>query len=338
MKNISSIIVIIFMAISSYLSAQTDTLITTNKETITGEIKQMDRGVLTIETDYSDSDFLIEWNKVSSIQSKNHFIVSLTTGERIVGTLNGTSDAFLIEDENKIYKKDRESIVSIESLDDTFLGRLSASLGVGFNLTKANNLRQFNMRSSLGYFAQNWKADASFDVVYSEQDSTAQTKRIDGKVSYNYFLLSDWYISASSDFLHNEEQKLKLRTTPKIGFGNYIIHTNSVYLSISSGVSGNFEEYTDPTLDGRNSSEIFFSAELNMFDFGDLSLLTNTIAYKNLNEGDRLRNDFKLDLKYDVLGTDFYIKLGYTLNYDSQPIEGAQTTDYVIQTTFGWDL
>jgi len=103
-------------------------------------------------------------------------------------------------------------------------------------------------------------------------------------------------------------------------------------------VSGNFEEYTDPTLESRNSSELYFSSELNMFDFGDLSLLANTIAYKNLAEGDRLRNDFKVDLKYDVLGTDFYIKLGYTLNYDSQPIEGTETTDYVIQTTFGWDL
>ncbi len=338
MKSITTKVIIILIIFSSVISAQTDTLVTSNGEIISGEIKKMDQGVLTIETEYSDSDFMIEWSKISSIQSKNHFVVSFTTGERIVGTLTGTSDAFFIENEDKIYKKDAESIVTIESLDDTFLGRLSASLGVGLNLTKANNLRQFNMRSSLGYFAQNWKADASFDVVYSEQDSTAQTKRIDGKASYKYFLVSDWFLSASSDFLHNDEQKLKLRSTPKIGFGNFIVHTNTVYLSIGVGLSGNFEEYTDPDLESRNSSELYFGAELNMFDFGDLSLLANTIAYKNLAEGDRLRNDFKVDLKYDVLGTDFYIKLGYTLNYDSQPIEGTETTDYVIQTTFGWDL
>lgn len=334
----SRLILLLLITLTVSLSAQTDTLVTTNGEIITGEIKEMDHGVITIETDYSDSDFKIEWNKIFTIHSKSNFIVSLSDGERLIGTINGNNDEYIILTDDAMYIKSKDLIVTIESLDDTFLGRLSASIGIGINFTKANNLRQLNMRSGLGYFAKNWKADGSFDVVYSEQDSIDQTKRIDGKISYKYFLISDWFISASSDFLQNNEQKLKLRSTPKIGFGNYIIHNNSIYLSIGVGVSGNFEQYTDPTLDSRNSSEIYFSAELNMFDFGDLSLLTNTIAYKNLDEGDRLRNDFKIDLKYDVLGTDFYIKLGYTLNYDSQPIEGAETTDYVIQTTFGWDL
>jgi len=338
MKNSSILILLLFIALTTPLLSKTDTLVTTNGETITGEIKNMDRGVITIETDYSDSDFKIEWNKIFSIHSRNNFVISFSNGERAVGTLNGNYDAFVILTETAMYIKGRDNVVVIESLDDTFLGRLSASIGVGVNYTKSNNLRQLNIRSSLGYFAKNWKADGSFDVVYSEQDIVKQTKRIDGKISYNYFLLKDWFISASSDFLQNDEQKLKLRSTPKIGFGNYIIHNNSVYLSVGGGFSGNFENYTDPTLKGRNSSEIFFNAELNMFDFGDLSLLTNTIVYKNLNEGDRLRNDFKIDLKYDVLGSDFYIKLGYTLNYDNQPIEGAEKTDYVIQTTFGWEL
>ena len=337
-KNIFKQILLLLIALSASLSAQTDTLVTTNGETITGELKNMDRGVLIIETDYSDSDFEIEWNKISSVHSKNIFIVSLTDGVRLIGTLNGDRNEYKIQTEDAIYIKDTKSIVTIEPLDETILGRLSASLGVGYNITKANNLHQFNMRSSLGYFAQSWKADGSFDAVYSEQDSVAQTKRIDAQVSYKYFLISDWYASVSSDFLQNDEQKLQLRSTPKIGFGNYIIHSNSVYLSVGGGLSGNFENYTDPNLETRNSSEIFFNAELNMFDFGDLSLLTNTIAYKNLDESDRIRNDFKIDLKYDLLGSDFYIKLGYTLNYDSHPIEGAGTTDYVIQTTFGWDL
>ncbi len=324
--------------LSTSIIAQTDTLITTNGETITGELKEMLRGVVTIETDYSDSDFKIEWGKISTIKSTNKFIVTLTNGTRLVGTINGSNKTYIIEIDDAMYKKGTDNIVSIESLDDTFLGRLSASLGIGVNFAKANNQRQFNMRSSLGYFAKNWKADGSFDANYSEQDSVDRTKRIDGKISYNYFLGNDWYVSAASDFLQNEEQKLKLRSTPKLGFGNYIIHNNYVYLSVGGGVSGNFETYTDPSQEARNSSELYFNIELNMFDFGDLSLLTNSNTYKNLSEGNRIRNDFKVDLKYDILGSDFYIKLGYTLNYDSQPIEGAETSDYVIQTTFGWDL
>jgi hypothetical protein len=74
-----------------------------------------------------------------------------------------------------------------------------------------------------------------------------------------------------------------------------------------------------------------------MFDLGDLSLLTNLFAYKSLNNTSRFRTDFKFDIKYD-LPYDFYVKLGYTLNYDSKPVEGASQSDYVLQTTFGWSL
>ena len=41
--------------------AQADSLIMKNGDVIVGEFKDMDRGVLGIETDYSDSDFKIEW-------------------------------------------------------------------------------------------------------------------------------------------------------------------------------------------------------------------------------------------------------------------------------------
>jgi len=338
MKNNFNLIIFLLVNLATLLSAQTDTLVTINGETITGEVKKMDRGVLTIETAYSDSDFLIEWKNISAFHSQNKFTISLASGTRLLGKINGGADSVQIVTTTMSIDRKFENIVAFEQYTESLLSRVSASIGIGINLTKANNLRQFNMRSSLGYFVKDWKASGSFDAVYSEQDSVDQTKRIDAQVSFTYFLISDWFVSASADFLQNEEQKLKLRSTPKIGFGNYIIHSNSVYLSVGLGLSGNFEQYTDPTLESRNSGELYLNAELNMFDFGDLSLLTSTIAYKNLDEGDRLRNDFKFDLKYDFFGTDFYVKLGYTLNYDSHPIEGAATTDYVVQTTFGWDL
>jgi len=329
---------LLLIILATMLSAQTDTLITTNGETLTGEVKKMEQGVLTIKTAYSDSDFLIEWKKISAFRSQNNFTISLESGARLLGKINGGADSVQIVTVTMSVDRKLEDIVAFEQFDESLLSRVSASLGVGINFTKAQNLRQFNMRSSLGYFVKDWKASGSFDAVYSEQDSVDQTKRIDANISFTYFLIRDWFISASSDFLQNEEQKIKLRSTPKIGFGNYIIHSNSAYLSIGLGISGNFEQSSDPTSESRNSSEVYLNAELNMFDFGDISLLTSTTAYKNIDVGDRIRNDFKFDLKYDFFGTDFYVKLGYTLNYDSYPIEGASETDYVIQTTFGWDL
>ena len=82
--------------------------------------------------------------------------------------------------------------------------------------------------------------------------------------------------------------------------------------------------------------EGFFGTELNLYDIGDLSLVTKVIAYPSFTESGRWRTDFNFDAKYD-LPLDFYIKAGLTLNYDNRPVEGASETDYVFQTGFGWE-
>jgi hypothetical protein len=228
-------------------------------------------------------------------------------------------------------------IVHIEPIEEKFLERLSASLDLGSTLTKANNLRQFTMRSNLGYLADNWSAETSFDVVRSVQDSIAETKRTDTKLGFNYFLGKNWYTLISANFLQNDEQKLKLRSTPKTGVGNFIILTNTLYWGIYAGGAWNNETYTDPSIPSRSDFEANIGTELNLFDMGDLSLLTNLSAYKSFQQDKRIRADFKFDIKYD-LPLDFYIRLGYTHNYDSDPVEGASQNDYVLQTTFGWEL
>ena len=57
---------------------------------------------------------------------------------------------------------------------------------------------------------------------------------------------------------------------------------------------------------------------------------TTTVYYQKRKELNRV-----FDTKYD-LPMDFYIKLGFTLNYDNQPVEGAPEADYVFSTGFGW--
>ena len=67
--------------------AQKDSLVLKNGDVIVGEIKSMDKGVLTIETAYSKKDFTVEWSGIREIFSKSHFLVTLTNGQRIKGTV-----------------------------------------------------------------------------------------------------------------------------------------------------------------------------------------------------------------------------------------------------------
>lgn len=82
--------------------------------------------------------------------------------------------------------------------------------------------------------------------------------------------------------------------------------------------------------------EGYLGTELNLFDIGDLSLITTAKVFPGITEKGRWRADFNFDMKYD-LPLDFYIKLGYSLNWDNQPVEGAEAVDYVLHTGFGWE-
>lgn len=94
---------------------------------------------------------------------------------------------------------------------------------------------------------------------------------------------------------------------------------------------------TEPTQTMRNDMEAFGSVEFNIYNIGDLNILTSVGAYPSITDWGRFRCDFNFDLKYD-LPFDLFINLGVTCNYDNRPAKGASESDYVLQTTIEWDI
>ena len=79
---------ILLLSLIKIVYAANDTLIVSNGDVLVGEIKSMDRGVLLMETDYSDSDFNIEWEKVVEFHSNRNYIIILSEGERYYGKIH----------------------------------------------------------------------------------------------------------------------------------------------------------------------------------------------------------------------------------------------------------
>ena len=323
--------------ITNLVLAQKDTLVLTNKDLIIGEVKGLDRSVITIGTDYSKDDFKVKWEGIKSISTSSSFIISLQNGNRFIGKVK-TSDSSSVsiqaqDGSSQIVKY--ETIVFLKPIKSGFKDRLHAAVDLGFSLTKAQNLKQVTVRSNVGYLAENWSADVTYNTLFSSQDKTEQIKRTDGGLSFNYLLPKDWYIPASVTFLSNSEQKLDLRLLEKLGVGNYLIHSNKSYWGVAGGITYNSEQYYNTP--ARKSWEAYLGTELNLYNIGDLSLLTKLAAYPSLTESGRWRYDFNFDAKYD-LPLNFYIKLGLTYNYDNRPVAGASSSDYVMQSGIGWKL
>jgi hypothetical protein len=338
-----------------YMSfAQNDTLILNNRDVIVGDLKSMDRGVLTIEPSYSDSDFKIKWEDIKEMKANQRYLITLADGQRINGTFSSTGDGkvFIDNEDGEDLTVGQSEIVNVNSVDSGFLSRLSANIDFGLSLTKANNQKQLNGNLRMAYLEDRWSADLYFNTLITTQDDVADIQRNDAGLGFRYFLPSDWNIGADLDLLSNTEQSLDLRSTGKIGIGKFVKRSNSSYWNIYAGLAFTSETFsavfnpddgTTTTAPRRNSMEGFLATELNFYDIGDLNLLTNLILYPTIVsdpsvESGRVRTDFRFDAKYDdIFLEDFYIRAGFTLNYDNRPVEAGKEVDYIFTTGFGWE-
>ena len=349
-------IFLVLFSIGFGAKAQTDSLILSNNDLIIGEIKNMDKNILGIETDYSDVDFRIKWGNIKRVYSRTNYLITLSDGRRYNGRIRSINDSIVAIDTQmpdmvlKFSRKredieqstgdqvevPRSQIVYLNALDEGFWSRLSFNFDVGTNLTKANDLRQFTFNTAMGYLADRWKANLTFNTLRSTQNDVDPIKRTELGATYNYFLPKDWYLMYSLNMLSNTEQLLDLRTSNMVGVGKYVMHTNKAYLGFSAGVNFNNEKFLGDQ-SATQSGEAFIGAQYNIFDIGDLDVLTTVTAYPSLTEKGRLRTDFKFDIRYEFK-FDLYFKVGTTMNYDNQPTEGASELDYIFQTTVGWKL
>jgi len=337
---ISNCLIIFIFFSTQILNAQIDTLYLKNSDVIVGELKSMKQSVATFETDYSDSDFKIDWDEVFQLKTQTDYLLTLSSGERFSGHLESSSKNMVnvIENDSILVETPIEDIVYLRQIDNDFWSNFDASLSVGYNFTKANNLSQYSMRSNLGYRAKRWQASMQYNQIISTQTDVSETQRLDANLIYNRFLKKNWFLIGEVNWLSNTAQNIDLRTVSKLGLGKYIIQTNSLYWGLQSGVSFNNENFSvEGEQSNNNSAEAFLGTEVNLYDIGDFSLLSRVVVYPSLTESDRWRTDFNLDVNYD-LPLDFFINFGLSLNYDSQPVQNGTETDYIFQTTVGWSL
>ena len=347
-------IILLFLSFHLACFSQNDTLNLNNGDLIVGDLKSMDKGVLTIEPTYSDTDFKITWEDIKEMIATQRYLITLSDGRRINGTFRtaGEGEIFIDNEDGEDLTVAQDDVVNINSVDSGFLSRLSANIDFGLSLTKANNQRQLNGNLRMDYLADRWSANLYYNTLLTTQDDVADIQRNDAGLGFRYFLPDDWNLGADLDFLSNTEQSIDLRTSAKFGIGNFLKRTNTLYWNVTGGVAFTNETYspvfnsddgTTTTAPSRQSVEGFIGTELNMYDIGDLNLLTTLVMYPTIVndasvESGRIRTDFRFDAIYDDLFIeDFYVRAGFTLNYDNRPVEIGKEVDYIFTTGFGWE-
>jgi len=318
--------------------AQSDTIVVTNGNVLYGEIKKLRSGTLTMETPYSDSDFTIDFDKVTEMKIQKLCFVILTGGRRLTGYLRSENpNEFTFTDlvGNKAVYKIRELVV-LDELDDAFWKRIRGHIDVSYNLTKANNTSQLTIGGGLSYRGPKWLSSAKINALNSNQDNTDQISRTDINGELQRTLARNWYLLSNLSYLSNTEQSLDARYSIRAGGGRYLALTSKLAWGLNTGLNYNIENFSDTTAD-RESTEFFIGTSIDMFDYKDWRLKSILNVFPSLSESGRWRVDYNLDIKWD-LPLDFYIKTNLQFNYDNRAAATGTNFDYIWTSGVGWSF
>jgi putative salt-induced outer membrane protein YdiY len=324
--------------LSFSLFSQNDTISLNNGKKIYGEIKNIQSNILSVETSYSDSDFKIDFKKVTGIKIQKICFILLTRGRRKTGYISSnTPNYFTITSQDNTKETHKLSdLISLDELSDKFWDRLTFNIDFSYNLTKANKTSQFVTGGNLKYRDLKWISNSSFSALNSRQDNIEDIQRTEIKADIKRILPKKWYLLSNFGFLSNTEQAIESRYTISTGIGRYLLFTQKLSLGLNFGINFNIEKFDDAT-EKNSSSELYLGSEFDMFDFDDFKLITNINLFFSNGDSRRVRADYNINVQFD-LPLDLYIKTGFKYNYDSQSAITGSSSDYLFTSGVGWSF
>ena len=328
------------MAIPAFARDKTDVILLTNGDHITGEIKQLEHGILRLGTD-SMGEVQIEWDDIVHIESDFDFQFERSDGQRITGTIVDTPD----QEEITLRNADlsmafaHNELIRISQIENSFWERLQGSLTFGYSFTKASDVAQgnFGFRATHRTETRAFSLDGSSIITSDQEDES--TQRTDLNYSMTRFRKNRWFNTYLAGLESNDELGLNLRTSAGLGLGRYLLQTNTSEFGLMGGVIG-----TKEALEGDASSQenieglIALNYSRYIYDDPQLDLSSQLSVFPSITESGRARAQFDVNLRWEMFA-DLFWDLSYYNTYDSNPASGSESTnDYGVVTSVGWSF
>jgi len=317
--------------------AKEDLVILKNGDKITGEIKELALGKLKYSTDDMGTIY-IEWDKIKALQSKNFYELEREDGVKWFGAIDTDTieNKILVVVDTLVFPLDPRLIVGIVRIKGRFWARVDASTDLGFSYTKASTVAQLNFAGDVSYRGRHYSSEFTISSILTSQKEKEDTKFNQASIVLMRFFESSWFAGTQIKLEQDTELGLDLRTTVGGGMGRYFIKTNFSQLASLAGILFNREVESNKEK-GDFNLEGLFTVQFKQYRFDDpeLDLTSNLSLFAGLAPFGRLRLNFETKLKWEVF-KDFFWKLTFYDNFNSEPPEGASKNNWSIILSFGW--
>lgn len=333
------LLLLLALSLPGHAHPKTDTVMLYNGDRITGEIKSLLGGKLSLGTDAMGT-VTIEWKEIASVDSNYNYEVRLIDGERLFGTIKPGElpGKVALNDGRGKRDLDWQQVVELRPVEDSIADRLDIYLSANYSYTKASGVMQTELRADADYEDEDARNSLTSRITFSDTDedtTTSARANISRKLwtdrQYLYRLVFGGYES-------NDELSLDYRVSLGGGVGRYFIDTNQSNLNASFSLQA-LEERSNEG-DTQESAEAVLTLAYSRwrFDTPELNLQFDTSLYPSLTESGRVRADTNARLRWEIVG-DLFWDLSAWGSYDSDAVEtSAGEFDWGITTGLGWDF
>jgi putative salt-induced outer membrane protein YdiY len=334
---------VVFLHSSVLAKRKDDVVILENGDRMTGEIKSLAQGVLSFKAYYMADPVQLDWKRVTRIESKDNFIITLTSGSLYSGVLDlapperDFGENFVIREGKNTIKVRQEEVIKVVPTEESFLKQLNGSIDYGFNYTSGNEQYQSQLTATANYRKGAQYFMGSTSISFSGQSGGERSNRYNFNLGYRRVFREKWFGGGLIDFLSSDQQSLDLRTSVGALLGRSILLTDRSNLSLAGGMVITRERY-DPASGLEplsTNAEALIGVDFYTFRFKTTEITSRLVIYPSLTVPGRVRAQLDSNLKIQIF-KDFYWSFNLYENYDNKPPVSAKKNDLGISSSFGW--
>lgn len=315
-----------------------DVLVLRNGDTLTGELRQLRRGLVTFKTDAA-STIYVKWPRVITAATDKTFEIVLADGSEVVGSLleGAAANRLLIGTGGEPRDVARDSVVEMIRIKRTVWDRIDGNVDAGLDFTQQESKLDLSLGASVRYNVARHRFGLDVSAAFTTQDAVDDIRRGTAAATYERELSRYWFWAASGGAQSNSQLSLDYAWAIGSGPGRYLVRTNRLSVSTWLGLFYRTEQYVGE--DPETKIPLSLITDVEWFVWAGLStdVSSRLIVSPVLDDRGRWQVTFTTSLSRELV-SNLYLSLGVSEFFDSRPPGEANRNDFSLTSSLGWSF
>ena len=341
----------LFFSTPLFAQQKSDTIVMKNGDRLTGEIKALGGGVLSVDLPYVDGTLSVQWSQIAKLESDRLFLVHTESGAVYTGKISATGasndppiEIKLVEEkghpaETKEVEVAQRKIIEMRQTSLGFWKRFDGAINTGSLYSKGNESVQFNISSQVAYTRERWQAQFNFASSLASNSGANVTTR--NQIDLNMERLmrwNNWFYTGSTSFLQSQVQDIDLQTTINGGVGRYLKNTNRQSITLYGGFgwqNARYGEESGVNQESQNTAVAFVASQIKIFKFKKTNLDFTASLIPAISEPGRIHYNTNAIYYLKIIG-DLKWNTSFYGSWDTRPPENLPKSDYGTSSGLSW--